>query len=47
MLLLIVSISQSGETALHVAARYGHTATVDYLCSVDANINLFDNVSAV
>ena len=36
---------QSGETALHVAARYGHAAVVDFLCESKANINLIDSVS--
>ena len=36
---------QSAETALHVAARYGHAQVVDFLCSANANINVIDSVS--
>lgn len=36
---------QSGETALHVAARYGNVDVVQYLCSIRANPNLTDRVS--
>ncbi|XP_059909492.1 death-associated protein kinase 1-like, partial [Gadus macrocephalus] len=34
--------AQSGETALHVAARYGNVDVVTYLCSVKANPDLSD-----
>lgn len=36
---------QSGETALHVAARYGNVDVVRYLCSIQANPDLADRVS--
>lgn len=36
---------QSGETALHVAARYGNVDVVSYLCSIRANPDLADRVS--
>lgn len=36
---------QSGETALHVAARYGNMDVVRYLCSIQANPDLADRVS--
>ena len=35
---------QAGEAPIHVAARYGHAAVIDYLCSVDADVNLQDKV---
>lgn len=38
-------LSQSGETALHVAARYGNVDVVSYLCSIKANPDLADRVS--
>lgn len=37
---------QSGETALHVAARYGNVDVVRYLCTIQANPDLADRVSA-
>ena len=40
-----VSFFQSGETAAHVAARYGHASVIDYLVSADVDINVQDNVS--
>lgn len=40
-----VSLLQSGETALHVAARYGNVDVVQYLCSIHANPDLTDRVS--
>lgn len=36
---------QSGETALHVAARYGNVDVVSYLCRIHANPDLADRVS--
>jgi ankyrin repeat protein len=36
--------AQSGETALHVAARYGNVDVVTYLCSIKANPDLSDRV---
>lgn len=36
---------QSGETALHVAARYGNVDVVSYLCNIRANPDLADRVS--
>ncbi|XP_078690062.1 uncharacterized protein LOC144921164 isoform X5 [Branchiostoma floridae x Branchiostoma belcheri] len=33
---------KSGETPLHVAARYGHADVVEYLCSLGVNMNLQD-----
>lgn len=38
-------VLQSGETALHVAARYGNVDVVQYLCSIHANPDLTDRVS--
>lgn len=38
-------LKKSEETALHVAARYGHAQVVDFLCSSGANINILDSVS--
>ena len=35
---------QSGETALHVAARYGHADVVQLLCSFGSNPNFQDKV---
>ena len=35
---------QAGEAPIHVAARYGHNTVIDYLCSVDADVNLQDKV---
>lgn len=37
-------ILQSGETALHVAARYGHADVVQLLCSFGSNPNFQDKV---
>ncbi|KTG38132.1 hypothetical protein cypCar_00007658 [Cyprinus carpio] len=34
--------NKSGETALHVAARYGNVDVVQYLCSIHANPDLVD-----
>ena len=39
-----VLLLQSGETALHVAARYGNVDVVQYLCSIHANPDLSDRV---
>lgn len=39
-----VFLLQSGETALHVAARYGNVDVVSYLCSIRANPDLTDRV---
>ena len=39
-------VFQSGEAALHVAARYGHTEVMEYLC-IDAKINIQDKVCIV
>lgn len=41
----IFFVLQSGETALHVAARYGNVDVVQYLCSIHANPDLTDRVS--
>lgn len=38
---------QSGETALHVAARYGHVDVVQYLCSIGSNPNFQDKVGSI
>ena len=35
---------QSGETALHVSARYGHPEVLAFLCRSGANLNLQDKV---
>lgn len=35
---------QSGETALHVAARYGHADVVQLLCSFGSNPDFQDKV---
>lgn len=35
---------QSGETALHVAARYGHADVVQLLCNFGSNPNFQDKV---
>lgn len=43
---LDVCLLQCGETALHVAARYGNVDVVSYLCSVSANPDLSDRVSS-
>lgn len=43
--LMICCVLQSGETALHVAARYGNVDVVSYLCSIRANPDLADRVS--
>lgn len=40
-------LHQSGETALHVAARYGNVDVVRYLCSIQANPDLADRVRAI
>lgn len=36
--------TQSGETALHVSARYGHPEVLAYLCHSGAKLNLQDKV---
>ncbi len=36
---------QAGETALHVAARYGHPEVLAHLCTAGGNPNVQDNVS--
>ena len=38
---------QSGETACHVAARYGHVSVIEYLTSTGMDINIQDNVSSM
>lgn len=35
---------QSGETAAHVAARYGHMLVLEYLVSAGMDMNIQDNV---
>lgn len=40
----VICCLQSGETALHVAARYGNVDVVSYLCSIRANPDLADRV---
>ncbi len=40
----VSSVFQAGEAPIHVAARYGHNTVIDYLCSVDADVNLQDKV---
>lgn len=44
--MILLCVLQSGETALHVAARYGNVDVVSYLCSIRANPDLSDRVSA-
>lgn len=39
-----VSTQQAGETAAHVASRYGHPEVLNTLCFFKANLNLQDNV---
>ena len=39
---LWLCLLQSGETALHVAARYGHADVVQLLCSFGSNPNFQD-----
>ena len=41
---LWLCLLQSGETALHVAARYGHADVVQLLCSFGSNPNFQDKV---
>ena len=36
---------QEGNTALHDAAYWGRTETVDHLVSAGANVNITNNVS--
>ena len=36
---------QVGDTALHLAAYFGHTETVDQLVSVGADVNISNKVS--
>lgn len=43
-LILWPCLLQSGETALHVAARYGHADVVQLLCSFGSNPNFQDKV---
>ena len=40
-----VSVHQNGETPLHVACRYGHTAVVQLLCEAHTNLDIQDDVS--
>ncbi len=40
----LFDLLQAGEAAIHVAARYGHTNVIEYLCNVEANVNLQDKV---
>ena len=35
---------QSGETALHVSARYGHPEVLAFLCHSGATLNIQDKV---
>lgn len=42
--IIFCCLLQSGETALHVAARYGNVDVVSYLCSIQANPDLADRV---
>lgn len=44
LMLTLRCVLQSGETALHVAARYGNVDVVSYLCSIRANPDLPDRV---
>ena len=37
-------VLQAGETAAHVASRYGHPDVLTVLCSYEANLDLQDNV---
>ena len=38
---------QSGESPIHIAARYGHAHVIDFLCSSGADVNLQDKVSVL
>ena len=44
---IVLLFLQAGEAPIHVAARYGHNTVIDYLCSVDADVNLQDKVSKI
>ena len=39
-------ILQSGETAAHVAARYGHLAVIEFLVAVGTDMDIQDSVSS-
>jgi ankyrin repeat protein len=39
-------ILKNGETALHIASRYGYTDIIRFMCESSANLDLQDDVSA-
>ena len=41
----VLFILQNGETALHLAARYGQTNVIERLCKAKADVNLQDKVT--
>ena len=45
MLCVVHDLIQDGDTALHNAARWGHTEVVEYLLSSQAHVNVTNNVS--
>jgi ankyrin repeat protein len=45
--LLSLWLFKNGETALHIAARYGCTDIIRYLCENSANLDLQDDVTLV